>query len=622
MARILYENYTSTGATTQFSNHVGVWGFTTTNGIHGYGPTDGSDGDNAFINSNIAGTNNIGPGPTVDYSVYASTIAVIDSGGFPSLVLPVLRWSEQPGGASGTGYLISNAGGVNTPSMMYINRINKWDTSTWTNLVYVTQFYNAFSINNFDLIHWAMFCKGTTIGFKMWKEGDPEPSLFITATDSSNPGTAGVIIPSVYASLNGQGRGAKPASTAIPILTEYAVYDNLNAPTVVPTLTPSTVNLAAPNPYSGTYPIYYTVLAAPTTDTPPAYMYPGSFVGSFPNSVASQQYPSFTPPDNRPYSIRIKYTDSGATPSSVLSNVMLVQLPPANIVIVAAGDITVHGNNTTGGMDPCTVLQQLLSAMVAPATVTVYNAGIDLAGGASAMVSSTWTSTTTGNLPNVISNCLAHSATDVHIMLGSSDANARITPQAFYTNMTTMINLIQSNCPTVKKIRLCKPVAFLLGVAVATDDVQMGLLQRYRGMINALIATIPGVYYGGDGYQFTAYQSSTNFSADGYRVSDLGARKVAMQWAQSYIDTSQTSGGYFTMQALNDSTVRVDLTQPIPNVNITQSIGDSLNAARAQGFGSWFLNPTTKVLTLFAADGVTPVRTFNIDSVTAPLQRS
>jgi hypothetical protein len=66
--------------------------------------------------------------------------------------------------------------------------------------------------------------------------------------------------------------------------------------------------------------------------------------------------------------------------------------------------------------------------------------------------------------------------------------------------------------------------------------------------------------------------------------------------------------------------VSLNLTQTIPATNTAQTVGDALNAARAQGFGKWVLSGTS--LTLFAADGTTVVRTFTLDSATAPTQRS
>ncbi len=68
--------------------------------------------------------------------------------------------------------------------------------------------------------------------------------------------------------------------------------------------------------------------------------------------------------------------------------------------------------------------------------------------------------------------------------------------------------------------------------------------------------------------------------------------------------------------------VSVSMTQPIPLSNTAQTIGDALNAARAQGFGQWLLDPNAKTLKLFGPDGVTIVRTFTLDSVTIPTART
>ncbi len=65
--------------------------------------------------------------------------------------------------------------------------------------------------------------------------------------------------------------------------------------------------------------------------------------------------------------------------------------------------------------------------------------------------------------------------------------------------------------------------------------------------------------------------------------------------------------------------VLLSLSQTIPMTNTAQTVGDALNAARAQGFGKWVLSGTS--LTLFAADGTTVVRTFTLNSGTAPTQR-
>jgi hypothetical protein len=66
--------------------------------------------------------------------------------------------------------------------------------------------------------------------------------------------------------------------------------------------------------------------------------------------------------------------------------------------------------------------------------------------------------------------------------------------------------------------------------------------------------------------------------------------------------------------------VNLNLTQAVPNTNTPGTVGDALNAARAQGFGKWMLSGTA--LTLYGADGTTVVRVFTLDSATAPTSRT
>lgn len=69
------------------------------------------------------------------------------------------------------------------------------------------------------------------------------------------------------------------------------------------------------------------------------------------------------------------------------------------------------------------------------------------------------------------------------------------------------------------------------------------------------------------------------------------------------------------------ASANLNLAQTIPATgNVTESVGDALNAARADGFGKWVLSGTT--LTLYAADGTTIVRTFTLNSATAPTSRT
>ena len=68
------------------------------------------------------------------------------------------------------------------------------------------------------------------------------------------------------------------------------------------------------------------------------------------------------------------------------------------------------------------------------------------------------------------------------------------------------------------------------------------------------------------------------------------------------------------------TTANLNLSQAVPTSNTAQTVGDALNAARAQGFGKWQMVGTT--LTLYAPDGTTAVRTFSLDSVSAPTVRT
>lgn len=69
--------------------------------------------------------------------------------------------------------------------------------------------------------------------------------------------------------------------------------------------------------------------------------------------------------------------------------------------------------------------------------------------------------------------------------------------------------------------------------------------------------------------------------------------------------------------------VKLDLTQAVPNTNTAGTTGDALNAARAQGFGKWSLNSSTKVLTLYGADGTTVIKQFAVGpNLSSPLTRT
>jgi len=72
------------------------------------------------------------------------------------------------------------------------------------------------------------------------------------------------------------------------------------------------------------------------------------------------------------------------------------------------------------------------------------------------------------------------------------------------------------------------------------------------------------------------------------------------------------------------STVSINLSQAVSTSNTAETVGDALNAARANGFGKWAVDTAASppTLKLYANDGTTVVRTFNLDSATAPTTRT
>jgi hypothetical protein len=91
-----------------------------------------------------------------------------------------------------------------------------------------------------------------------------------------------------------------------------------------------------------------------------------------------------------------------------------------------------------------------------------------------------------------------------------------------------------------------------------------------------------------------------------------GAESAMLQ----FTGTNQTNGA---VVHYNMAKVQFDLSQNVPLTNTAHSIGDALNAARAQGFGKWQIVGNT--MNIYAEDGITLVKSFNLDSGSYPTQR-
>ena len=122
-----------------------------------------------------------------------------------------------------------------------------------------------------------------------------------------------------------------------------------------------------------------------------------------------------------------------------------------------------------------------------------------------------------------------------------------------------------------------------------------------------------------DFYRFAIIKTTGGTGSGQARVCTAynGSTKVATvdrPWATNPDNT--TTFDIFLASELT----QLDLTQAVPTSNTAETVGDCLMAARADGFGKWTLSGTT--LTLYANDGTTALRTFTLDSSTAPTSRS
>ncbi len=116
--------------------------------------------------------------------------------------------------------------------------------------------------------------------------------------------------------------------------------------------------------------------------------------------------------------------------------------------------------------------------------------------------------------------------------------------------------------------------------------------------------------------------NATYFNADLIHLTPAGYAIVVAMLApvlKTMIDSLiRVSGIDYAINAAG--AVTMDMTQLVPTSNTGQTVGDALNAARAQGFGKWTFIGTT--LTMYAADGTTVVHTFTLNSSIAPTSRT
>ncbi len=199
---------------------------------------------------------------------------------------------------------------------------------------------------------------------------------------------------------------------------------------------------------------------------------------------------------------------------------------------------------------------------------------------------------------------------------------------ALVVNASGFVTVVTNNDKTGYSLTVTPPTAATIATTIWQDLTAGGdfgtagsIGALLKADINAPIGSIPTNPYTGTPPTVTQiataiFQDLTS-SGDFTTVGSIGKLLV------TDIDTTISSRGTSTYAggpvASVTAAVTIDTTQAIPTTNTANTHGDCLNAARAQGFGKWVISGTT--LNLYANDGTTVVKSFTLDSATAPTQR-
>lgn len=282
-------------------------------------------------------------------------------------------------------------------------------------------------------------------------------------------------------------------------------------------------------------------------------------------------------------------------------NVSLAATPPtAAQVATAVWQDTTSSDFTTAS----SIGKSLYTSGVAPGA----SGGLFIAGtNAATTVTSSFTTTFTGNLTGSVGSLGAGAITASTI---GADAITAAKIQDGAIDTATF-----ATGTTIPRVTLADTITTYTGNTPQTGDNYARI-----GSGGANLSAIPTVARVTLVDTVTAYTGNTVQSGDAYALlgtligtpagASISADIAAVAAKTSLIPASPAAVG---------SPMTLDLTQAVPTSNTAQTVGDALNAARAQGFGKWVQNGTT--LTLYAANGTTVVRTFTLNSATNPTTR-
>ena len=136
-----------------------------------------------------------------------------------------------------------------------------------------------------------------------------------------------------------------------------------------------------------------------------------------------------------------------------------------------------------------------------------------------------------------------------------------------------------------------------------------------RVAIPLVFQTVTGAYTAGGFCEIDATNMPGLYRIDvPNAIFTTGVKTAALEIINTTTNDRQLISYNFTQD------MTIDLTTIIPTTNTANTVGDALNAARANGFGKWVISGTT--LSIYAPDNTTVVKTFNLDSAISPTSRS
>jgi hypothetical protein len=136
-----------------------------------------------------------------------------------------------------------------------------------------------------------------------------------------------------------------------------------------------------------------------------------------------------------------------------------------------------------------------------------------------------------------------------------------------------------------------------------------------RVAVPLISQTVTGAYASGGFCEIDASNMPGLYRLDvPNAIFTTGVKTAALEIINTTTNDRQLISYNFTQD------MTIDLATIIPYTNTAQTVGDALNAARANGFGKWVISGTT--LSIYAPDNTTILKTFTLDSIITPTSRT